>query len=68
MRKKFTNIKKGTISWYIDEHSQLGGSWGRCTEGGGAGLATAGCFGPVFDPTFMVVVVKVDGDEGGATV
>ena len=34
--------------------------------GGGAGLATAGCLGPVFDATLILVVVKVAGVAGGA--
>ena len=50
-------------SW---QNLQLGGGWGRWTLGGGAGLATAGCLGPVFDATLMEVVVKVEGEAGGA--
>ena len=29
-------------------------------------MATAGCLGPVFDATLMLVVVKVEGEAGGA--
>ena len=57
-------VRRTSNSW---QNLQLGGGWGRWTLGGGAGLATAGCLGPVFDATFMVVVVKVEGEAGGAT-